>query len=220
MGSQAKKQFMDLEGRPVLAYSLAVFQESPQVDDIFLVVPGEDALFCATDIVDRHGFGKVSRIVEGGVMREDSVYNALELVSEQVDTVLIHDGVRPFLCTELLDTVIRCCRKHEAVIPALGVWDTLKRVETAGKDGERVLATVSREMYRTVQTPQGFRRSRILEAYDRARAEGIAGTDDAYFVERLGVPVMVVPGSRLNMKITSNEDLLIARALLKAGMIT
>jgi 2-C-methyl-D-erythritol 4-phosphate cytidylyltransferase len=220
MGTQEKKQFMDLGGVPVVVHSLRTFQESSFVESVLLVVSAEDIFYCSRDIVDRYELDKVTRIVEGGPERVDSVYNALKVVPKSVQTVLIHDAARPFLNRDLLHSIVRLSSEYDAVIPALDIPDTLKEVVRKEGGADRVARTVNRESYRMIQTPQSFRREVILKAYEVAREEGVTGTDDAFFLERMDSPVMVIPGSPLNFKITTREDLDRARALNSSGMIS
>ncbi len=138
----------------------------------------------------------------GGRERQDSVFNALQELPPDCRWVLIHDGVRPFVSLALIENTWKAAQKAAAAIAALPATDTLKRVRD-----EVVLETLLREEIWCVQTPQVFRRDIILTAYQEARRVGCSGTDDAFFVERLGLPVAVVPGERSNIKVTTPEDL-------------
>lgn len=145
---------------------------------------------------------KKIRLVIGGAERQDSVFNGLEALPSACEWVLIHDGVRPFVSLELIEGTWKAAQETGAAIAALAATDTVKRL-CRGK----FLETLPREEIRLAQTPQVFRRDIILEAYLEARKHNISGTDDAFFVERLGRPVSVVPGERSNIKITTPEDL-------------
>jgi 2-C-methyl-D-erythritol 4-phosphate cytidylyltransferase len=142
------------------------------------------------------------RLVVGGTERQDSVFNGLQALPSDCDWVFIHDGVRPFASQALLRNTLEAAHKTGAAIAALPASDTIKRVHAA-----QVLETLPRDEIWLVQTPQVFRREIIFEAYLEARRQGWAGTDDASFVERLGLPVAVVPGERSNIKVTTREDL-------------
>jgi 2-C-methyl-D-erythritol 4-phosphate cytidylyltransferase len=153
---------------------------------------------------DHQGKGKSKRIslIAGGAERQDSVFNGLRKLPPDCDWVLIHDGVRPFVSRDLLQNTWEAAQKIGAAIAALPASDTIKRARA----GE-VLETLRREEIWLIQTPQVFRRDVIVRAYQEARRQGCSGTDDAYFVERLGLPVAVVSGERSNIKVTTREDL-------------
>jgi 2-C-methyl-D-erythritol 4-phosphate cytidylyltransferase len=140
--------------------------------------------------------------VIGGTERQDSVFNGLQALPSACEWVVIHDGVRPFVSLELLEDTWRAAQKTGAAIAALPATDTIKRVHK-----EKVRETLPREEIWLVQTPQVFRKDIILRAYLEARKQNTPGTDDAFFVERLGLPVAVVPGERSNIKVTTREDL-------------
>lgn len=150
------------------------------------------------------GRGEANRIslIAGGAERQDSVYNGLRMLPSDCEWVLIHDGVRPFVSRELLRKTWEAAQKIGAAIAAVPASDTIKRAS-----GGKVLETLERAEIWLVQTPQVFRRDLILRAYEEARRQGCSGTDDAYFVERLGLPVVVVTGARSNIKVTTREDL-------------
>jgi 2-C-methyl-D-erythritol 4-phosphate cytidylyltransferase len=148
-------------------------------------------------------------VVAGGAERQDSVYNALRRLPLDCEWVMIHDGVRPFASSRLLKETLETARIDGAAIAAIPSTDTVKRVK-----GELVLETLPREQIWLVQTPQVFRKEIILRAYDEARMRGWTGTDDASFVERMGIPVAVVRGERSNIKVTTPEDLSWAAWLL------
>lgn len=141
-------------------------------------------------------------VVAGGAERQDSVFNGLQALPPDCDWVLIHDGVRPFASPELLKRTWDAALTNGAAIAALPASDTIKRVRAG-----QVVETVSREELWLVQTPQVFRREILFEAYREAHRQGWVGTDDAFLVERLGVPVAVVTGERSNIKVTTPEDL-------------
>jgi len=165
----------------------------------------------AEDLVKRFGFTKVSRIIPGGAERQDSVYAGLKALGPKMDLVLIHDGARPFITPDLIDRIVAETRVLKAVVAAIPVRDTIKEI---GEDG-RVLKTLNRDRLWEIQTPQGFHYSVLLKAYEKAFEDRYYGTDDAALVERLGIEVKVVPGSRFNLKITTPEDLALGEALLK-----
>lgn len=209
------KQFLSLDGIPILARTLGAFQKSTSIVRIVLVVPKENVAYAKDEIVDKYQFCKVEHILAGGAARQDSVRNGLELVDDSDDVVVIHDGVRPFISETLIDLSIREAVKKGAVIPVVPVTDTVKTIDENGI----VRDTVDRKMLRFVQTPQTFKREIIIEAYRNAYRKGFYGTDDASVVEHMGVPVATIPGSRDNIKITTPEDIILCKLLLeKTGM--
>ena len=167
-------------------------------------LPDSEEAYPVSSSQDHQGKGKPKRIslIAGGAERQDSVFNGLRKLPPDCDWVLIHDGVRPFASRDLLQNTWEAAQKIGAAIAALPASDTIKRARA----GE-VLETLQREEIWLVQTPQVFRRDVILRAYREARRQGCSGTDDAYFVERLGLPVAVVSGERSNIKVTTREDL-------------
>jgi 2-C-methyl-D-erythritol 4-phosphate cytidylyltransferase len=212
MGGSVPKQFLALGGQPIVLYALRLLQNSPVIDEIILAVPQSDLEYCLTEIVARHRFTKVTKVVPGGKERQDSVRHALEQVHENVEVVLVHDAVRPFLTDRMVEEVVTVARTKGAAIVALPMKDTVKQV-----GADRVIErTVDRQTLWLAQTPQAFRRNWLLEAHRKAHAEGIRATDDAYLVEWSGHPVSVVEGSGENIKITRPEDMMIGDAILAA----
>ena len=210
MGGSVPKQFLSLGGEPLVVHSLRILQAAHTVDEIILAVPETDLDYCANDLVRRHGFSKVKKVVPGGLERQDSVRLALEQVSEDTEIVLVHDAVRPFLTVQMVEDVIAAAEKQGAAIIALPMRDTVKQV---GSD-HVIQRTVDRRPLWLAQTPQAFRRPWLEEAHRKAHAEGIHATDDAFLVEWLGHPVAVVEGSGENIKVTRPEDLVIGEAIL------
>jgi 2-C-methyl-D-erythritol 4-phosphate cytidylyltransferase len=212
MGSHIPKQFLTLGGQPLLVHTLRTLDVADQIDAIILAVPEDDREFCLTDIVSRHGFKKVTKIVAGGEQRQDSVRHALFAVSEETDLVLVHDAVRPFLTLEMIRLVIEQATKHGAAMVAIPMRDTVKEV---GSDW-LIERTVDRRNLWLAQTPQAFRCKLLQEAHQKAERDGFHATDDAQLVERLGHRVAVMEGSTENIKITRPEDLAIGEAILAA----
>jgi 2-C-methyl-D-erythritol 4-phosphate cytidylyltransferase len=203
MGGEIPKQYLSLAGIPILVHTLSAFQRSPLVDEILLVVPGEDVAEVRRDVVERYDFSRVSLVIAGGRERQDSVRNALVYVRDEHEIILVHDGVRPFVTGALIERAVAGARAFGAVTVGVPVRDTVKAVDAAG----RVVKTVLREGLWLTQTPQAFRREVILAAYERAAADGFCGTDDASLVERIGIPVRMIPGDADNIKVTTPEDL-------------
>lgn len=203
MGGEIPKQYLSLAGIPILAHTLSAFQRSPLVDEIILVVPGGDVAEVRRDVVERYDFSRVSLVIAGGRERQDSVRNALVYVRDEHEIILVHDGVRPFVTGALIERAVAGAKAFGAVTVGVPVRDTVKAVDAAG----RVVKTVLREGLWLTQTPQAFRREVILAAYERAAADGFYGTDDASLVERMGIPVRMIPGDADNIKVTTPEDL-------------
>lgn len=209
MGIPLAKQFLPLGGVPLVAHSLLAFQNSPIIDAITLVVAEKDATKARVDIVERFGISKCSRVVVGGKERQDSVGNALAHLDGNFNLVVIHDGVRIFIRDSLIAASLEAAQEYGASAVGIPLKDTVKQI-----DGEAfVVNTPPREHFWLIQTPQAFRYEVITAAYEMAFREGFYATDDAALVERLGLPVKMVPGTDDNIKITTTTDLLLARAL-------
>ena len=211
MKDPLKKQYLSLGGLPILTRTLSVFDACDLIDRIFLVIPAEDLEFCQTRILSPLRSVKPIQFVSGGSRRQDSVYNGLKEVDQDCQIIVIHDGVRPFVEQDQLVACIKGAEQVGACILGIPVHDTLKRVDPP----DCIVNTLQRDDVWRAQTPQAFRYDLIKKAHDRARLEDFAGTDDALLVERLGVTVKIINGSRSNIKITSQEDLDIARRLIQ-----
>ncbi len=205
------KQYLLLDGIPILGLTLIKFEKASSVSRIVLVVPKDDMDYVRDEIADKYRILKVKHIQAGGETRQDSVRNGLEMVDDRDDVIVIHDGVRPFLSEKLIDLSIREAARSGAVIPVIPLKNTVKIV---GEDGI-IRETPGRHNLRLAQTPQAFKREIILEAYKSAYKEGFYGTDDASLVERMGGSVKTIPGSHDNIKITTPEDLALGELLLK-----
>ena len=213
MGSPVNKQYLRLGDRPILAHTVALFQQHPMVEQILIVTPAAEIPYCRAEVVERFDFDKVVEIVPGGEERQDSVRLGLRAcVAADDDVVLIHDGVRPLLPASLVEPLIVAARESGAAILAVPVKDTVKEVEQG-----LIVETPERSRLWQAQTPQAFRFGLIRRAHERALDEGRRGTDDASLIERLGLPVRVLSGSYRNIKITTPEDLVLAEALHRAG---
>lgn len=209
MGGDCKKQYMLLDGHPLLYYSLKAFQESP-VDEIVLVT-NEEA-YCREELVEKYHFDKVGKIVPGGEERYLSVYNGL-LEAKESSYVLIHDGARPFVTGEIILRCIEEVKVHQACAAGMPVKDTIKIADENGFARQ----TPDRSYVYLIQTPQAFSYPLILRAYKKVMEEQVQGiTDDAMVVEYLQEKkVKLIEGSYQNIKITTPEDCLIAEAFLK-----
>lgn len=214
MGGSVPKQYLSIGGDPLIVQSLRILQAAPVVSQIILAVPSADIEYCQHEIVLRHRFTKVTKVVAGGAERQDSVRHALAQVPSDTDIVLIHDAVRPFVTLRMIEEVVAASWKEGAAIIALPMRDTVKQVRTDGM----IERTVDRTSLWLAQTPQAFRRDWIETAHRNAHAEGVRATDDAFLVEWLGYSVAVVEGSGENIKVTRPEDLVIGEAILVSRM--
>ncbi|MDO4545799.1 MAG: 2-C-methyl-D-erythritol 4-phosphate cytidylyltransferase [Bacillota bacterium] len=203
VGGPVPKQYLKIGGEPVILKTLKVFEALPEVDHIFIVT-NEEYMDRCQGIVKDNGIRKVDSIVKGGKHRQDSVYNALQEVNRKrpgVAYVLIHDGARPFVNEDVVLNVIRATAEKGAAVACVAMKNSVRQRE---KDGSH---SVDRKNYYSVQTPQGFKKSALMDAYDRALRDGFYGTDDASLVERAGFEVEMVDGDYQNIKITTKEDL-------------
>ena len=210
MGTEISKQFLPLCGKEILAHSVEKFEKAEKIRDIVLVT-GKDSLQDVRDMAQEYGWKKIISVVAGGKERQDSVWNGLQAVSADTEIVLIHDGVRPFVTEDILNHSIETAVEMGGCVAGVPAKDTIKVC-----NGENIaVATPDRSTLWQIQTPQTFRKELILQAYQKTKAEGFAGTDDASLAEYSGCPVKVIMGSYRNIKITTKEDLLIGEAFLK-----
>ena len=211
MNSQVHKQYLIIQDRPVLYYSLKEFEDSA-VDEIVLVVGKGAEKFCRKEIVDKYGISKVKAIVEGGKERYHSVFEGLKQTSD-ADYVLIHDGARPFVNQDIIRRCMQEVQKYQACVVGMPVKDTIKIADEGGYAKQ----TPDRKNVWMIQTPQTFSYALIYEAYEEMlKTEDTAMTDDAMVVERIkGKKSKLIEGSYRNIKITTPEDLLIANVYLQ-----
>lgn len=217
MQSKVHKQYLLLQDKPVLFYALQTFENS-FVDDVVLVVGKGEEAYCRKEIIEKYGFNKVRMIVEGGKERYHSVAYGIKAINWKCDYIFIHDGARPFITEEILLRAYEQVKKSKACIVGMPVKDTVKIADEAGF----VESTPNRARVWQIQTPQAFEAQLISEAYERLLAEevqllseGVNITDDAMVVEHFTkLPVKLVEGSYQNIKITTPEDLEIARSFL------
>lgn len=211
MGGKQAKQFLELEGRPLLAVTLQPFQDCRAVNAIILVVPSVDVEYCEKEIIEQFRLHKVTKVVPGGVRRQDSVRLGIEATAGEYGLVLIHDGVRPLVDVELIASVIKEAKTHRAVITAIPAKETVKEIDSF----DQVVKTYDRGHVWLVQTPQIFRYEDIVMAHKKALNEGgEEATDDSILIERLGIPVKAMKGSERNIKVTTQYDLALARFLV------
>jgi 2-C-methyl-D-erythritol 4-phosphate cytidylyltransferase len=213
MAGPQPKQFLALDGVPILIHSLRAFASVPRVTSIVVAVrrPEVDRVQAQ---VNESGFAGRVEVVEGGDNRQESVANALAAIhAHPDDIVLVHDAVRPLIDEATIDRTIDAVIEHGAAIVGLPAVDTIKQVERTAH-GALVVSTIPREFIVQAQTPQGFRFGLLQGAFAEATADGFVGTDEASVVERAGHPVAVVHGSNVNLKITQPGDLELAEFYL------
>ncbi len=200
MSSGIPKQFLEIEGKPVLVKTALAFSQNQYIDGFF-VVTGKDYMDRTRELLE--DIDKYRGVTVGGAERQDSIYNGLKILPEDIDYVLVHDAARPFVTQKIINMVIEKTIEKGAAVAAVPVKDTIKTVEKNGV----FETTLPRNQLRSIQTPQGFKKELILKAYQRAFEENYYGTDDAVLVERVGIPVYVVEGEYSNIKITTKEDM-------------
>ena len=184
----------------------------PEIQEVTLVVHPEELDYCQEKVISPYGFKKVLRLVPGGKERQDSVYNALKALQNEDDLeiVLVHDGVRPFVTPDQVQKVILAARSHGGAVLGVPAHDTLKTVNATGE----IHHTLERKEIWQIQTPQAFQAALLWRAFTEAYSRNFYGTDESSLVEQLLKPVVVVAGSPLNLKITTPEDLALAEAIL------
>lgn len=211
MKSAIAKQYIELKGRTILSYTVETFNKSDNIDEIILVTSKDAKDFVKNEIVKKYNFEKVKAVVEGGKERQDSVYNGLMAVSGDCDTVLIHDGVRPFVADKYIAELESVAMKFGGCVLGAPVKDTIKVCDECGN----IINTPKRNSLWLAQTPQCFKYDIIMKAYKSAKSEGITGTDDSMLAERLGIKIKMVKGDYNNIKITTPEDLYIGEIILE-----
>lgn len=212
LGGNRPKQFLELDGIPVIIHTLRQFERCREINEVVAVLPAEETAGFQS-LVQEFGLQKLSRTVGGGETRAHSVQNGLATIP-QAEIVAVHDGVRPFVTPEEIDQVVAAARVTGAAVLVAPVADTIKEIE-----GDRVVRTLARAQLRRALTPQCFRFDILKRAYaqlTRVEADGFEVTDDCLLVERLGVEIVAVEGSARNIKITQEEDLVLAKAILSS----
>ena len=210
IGEAVPKQFLELQGKPLLHHTLQVFSVCEVIDYVVLVMPQADVDESGDEWL--HGYDVVRKVVAGGPQRQDSVYNGFQALEESTEIAVVHDGVRPFTTAEMIKETVEAAAQHGAAITAIPVSDTVKQVVEGF-----VERTVPREGLWRVQTPQAFQCGLLQKAFAKAREDSYYGTDEGGLVEYLGKQVKIVSGSELNIKITRKEDLILGESLLCLG---
>lgn len=217
MNSAVKKQYLLIDDRPVLYYSLKAFEESI-IDDIVLVTGNDEIDFCQKELIEKYGIHKVRIVVPGGKERYHSVACGLTAISWECDYIFIHDGARPFVDNAIIERAFFYVQRTSACVVGMPVKDTIKLANENGY----VQETPDRSLVWQIQTPQVFEKKLILTAYERLiseeealKAANVLITDDAMVVEYfMDTPIKLVEGSYKNIKITTTEDLLLAKTFL------
>jgi len=207
IGASIPKQFLEIQGRPLLHHTLTVFASCKLIDYVVLVMPRADVNEVGKDWMNKYKI--VQEVVVGGEQRQDSVYNGFNSLEKGTDIVVVHDGVRPFTTPQMITATVEAAQQYGAAITAIPVSDTVKQAA----DGF-VKQTVSRDGLWRVQTPQAFQHGLLQQAFKKAKKDSYYGTDEGSLIEYLGERVKIVPGSELNIKITRKEDLVLGESLL------
>lgn len=203
MKAGVSKQYIELYGKPILAFTLEKFQNTKCINDIILVVGKDEVDYVEKYIKNGYGFTKIKAIVQGGKERQDSVYEGLKAMDQDTDIVLIHDAVRPMIEIEDIERIVDETMKYKACIFGVKVKDTIKVID----EHCNIKNTLDRSKLYAIQTPQAFDKDVILSAYKKAMSEDFFGTDDAMLVEQFSnIKVKLIEGSYSNIKITTQED--------------
>jgi 2-C-methyl-D-erythritol 4-phosphate cytidylyltransferase len=216
MGAETPKQFLELDGVPIVMLSLRRIASCELVTDIIVATRG-DGIAKIEAAIRGENFSQNVRVVKGGDTRQESVAAALKEVEAETELVLVHDAVRPFVKREQIVRVIEEARKHHAAILGIPAMDTVKEVKRASlpEDVALITGTIPRERVVLAQTPQVFKATLLREAFARAEADGVSASDEAGLVERIGREVFVVLGSERNIKITKPADMELAKFYLE-----
>jgi 2-C-methyl-D-erythritol 4-phosphate cytidylyltransferase len=217
MGAETPKQFLSLDGIPVLLFTLRRLAACPAIVDFIISTRAEEVDSLKAIVATENFGGRRVRLVRGGDTRQDSVANALTEVPTETDLILVHDAVRPLVTLSQIERVIAEAAACDAAILGIPAMDTVKEVKRASlpNDVALITATIPRERVVLAQTPQVFRASLLLEAFGRARQDGVSASDEAGLIERMGRDVHVVVGSERNLKITRPGDMELAEFYLR-----
>ena len=209
MAGKKSKLLLTLADKPLIVHTLQAFEDCDIIESVILVVPRDLAETYKT-IVEECGLKKVKEFIAGGKSRCESISNALSYLGPDADLVVVHDGARPVVSVDLIKRAVQKCKNEKAVVAAVRVKPTIKQVH---RDDGLVERTLKRDDLYEIQTPQVFKKSILLEAYEQAAS--LDATDDASLVEQIGFPVKIIEGEYRNIKVTTEEDLLVAETFLK-----
>jgi len=210
MNRSTPKQYLLLQGRPVLCHTIMAFNKCPEVDNIVLVVPEKDIRYCREKLLSGLSMDTPVNVLAGGKRRQDSVFNGILSIDGRESIVVIHDGVRPLIRPEMISRCISKARITGACILGVPLQDTIKIVN----NDSLIQGTIAREGLWAAQTPQAFHYQLIRDAHETAAKAGVETTDDAALLEWMGLPVSILRSTRDNLKITTNEDLALVDAIL------
>ena len=210
MGSDMPKQYIEILGKPVLAWAIAPFERCRFIDEIILVAHEEYLAYASQAIVDKFGFKKINKITTGGETRQESVLAGLTACPRATDKVAIHDGARPIIDHILIEKLLEEASETQGAIPAIKAKDTIKLV-----DDNMMSKTLPRDRIYLAQTPQVFTYQHIFEIHKKAADSEFKASDDAMLAEQYGLDVKVIEGSYRNIKITTPEDLILAKELMR-----
>jgi 2-C-methyl-D-erythritol 4-phosphate cytidylyltransferase/2-C-methyl-D-erythritol 2,4-cyclodiphosphate synthase len=209
--SKKAKQYLSLDQIPILIHTLIVFERVKMINEMILVVPEKDLFYVQKELLPPYKLSKIKSVVAGGKERQDSVKNGLNEISDKTDIVVIHDAVRPFIHEKIISAVVSAAKTTGAATAGVMSKDTIKII----KRNNLIAATIPRDIVWLTQTPQAFKYKILKKSYEKAYNDKFYGTDDASLVERIGQKVKMVEGSYGNIKITTPEDVIIAKALMK-----
>ena len=212
MDSPVKKPYLVLADKPVLSHTIERFEHNSAIDDIFLIVHKSDFDVCKNTVLKPYNYKKVRGLVPGGETRQASVFNGLSVLTDDVEYVIIHDGVRPFISDEIIANCLEATAEWGASVAAVPVKETIKFAD----QNHFIDHTPDRALLWRVQTPQVFRKT-VIETAHKNASQGCSGApDDATLVERLGAPIKLVMGSYKNVKLTTPEDLQLAETIINS----
>lgn len=210
MGANIDKSFLSMGTKPVVVYSLLAFEKCRDIDEVILVVRN-DRIDAARQVVRMFGCNKVKKVIAGGTLRQQSVINGLDEASEDADIVVVHDGARPCVTSDLISQTINSAKQYGSGVAAVKITDTVKSVEK----GMIISETIDRTKLWLVQTPQAFKISLLRKAFALVGKKRIKVTDEASAVELVSSSVRLVVSKLSNIKITSPDDLTVAAALMR-----